>query len=474
MRTDLINTDSNPAENSDPHPAIVSSTSALSRIFLSCSCLLILVTGCASYGVVKNAALSDQSSAQQYSLKAFAGSRGKSEIGLALSFSGGGTRAAAMAYGILQELRDTNVMLKRGSTRLLDEVDTISSVSGGSFTAAYYGLHGDGMFDTFEEVFLRKNVEKPLLHSLFNPLHWFSSKGRTERAVDYYQKNIFHGATYADMMKPGRPLILINASDLAYGVRFSFVQEYFNLLCSDLLSYPVARAVTASSAVPVAFNPIVVENYSACENYNPAWLKNARERAEAEGSMELGTLADGLESYQDKEQRKYIHFVDGGITDNIGLRAYYDILEIVGGPKIFFAKTHEKRANKIVMIVVDASTSPVYGMGKTNKQPSMEKTMSAVSGVQLHRYNTASIDLVETAFHKWADELSTPENPLTLYFIEVSFAEVKDSPLRQFFNALPTSFFLEDEQVDKLIEAGRQLLRNNPDFQRLLKDLNNS
>lgn len=80
-----------------------------------------------------------------------------------MSFSGGGTRAAAMAYGIMQELRDTNVMLKRGSTRLLDEVDTISAVSGGSFTAAYYGLHGDGMFDTYEDVFLRKNVEKPLV-----------------------------------------------------------------------------------------------------------------------------------------------------------------------------------------------------------------------------------------------------------------------------------------------------------------------
>jgi len=44
------------------------------------------------------------------------------------------------------------------------------------------------------------------------------------------------------MLKPGRPLIIINSSDLAYGVRFSFIQEYFDLLCSDLLSYPVANA----------------------------------------------------------------------------------------------------------------------------------------------------------------------------------------------------------------------------------------
>ena len=466
MRTGLINTESN--QGSAPF------TSTLFGRLLNCSFLLLLVSGCASYGVVENAALSDQSSVQEYSIKAFAEGRKDNELLLSLSFSGGGTRAAAMAYGILQELRDTNVMLERGSTRLLDEVDTISSVSGGSFTAAYYGLHGDGIFDTYEDVFLRKNVQKPLLHSLFNPLNWFGNKGRTERAVEYYQDNIFHGATYADMLKPGRPLILINASDLAYGVRFSFVQEYFDLLCSDLLSFPVARAVTASSAVPVAFNPIVVENYSTCDTYNPAWLKNVRDRAEAEGNLELGTLADGLGSYLDKEQRKFIHFVDGGITDNIGLRAQYDILELIGGPKIFMKKTHQALSNKMVVIMVDASTTPVYGMDKTNKQPSMAEAMDAMSGVQLHRYNAASIDLIKTALNRWADDLSTPENPLTLYFIEVSFAEVKDSPLKKFFNAIPTSFFLEDEQVDKLIEAGRQLLRDNPDFQRLLADIKNT
>jgi NTE family protein len=113
-------------------------------------------------------------------------------------------------------------------------------------------------------------------------------------------------------------------------------------------------------------------------------------------------------------------------------------------------------------------------MDKTNKQPSMEESMDAMSGVQLHRYNAASIDLIKTALNRWTDDLSTPENPLKLYFIEVSFAEVKDSPMRKFFNAVPTSFFLEDEQIDKLIEAGRQLLRNNSEFQRFLADIKNS
>ena len=63
-----------------------------------------------------------------------------SEMGLAVAFSGGGTRAAAFSYGVLEKLRDTWLVINGEETRLLDEIDVISSVSGGSFTAAYYGL----------------------------------------------------------------------------------------------------------------------------------------------------------------------------------------------------------------------------------------------------------------------------------------------------------------------------------------------
>ena len=98
-----------------------------------------------------------------------------------------------------------------------DEVHTISSVSGGSFTSAYYGLHGDGIFDDYEEVFLRQNVEGALIRRLFNPLQWFSSNGRTEMAVNYYDKTVFKGATFADLRKQDGPMIVINASDLGYG-----------------------------------------------------------------------------------------------------------------------------------------------------------------------------------------------------------------------------------------------------------------
>ena len=237
--------------------------------------VLFLLGGCTSYGVIVNDAMPAPKPPQEYSVRSHTVTGRSSDISLTLTFSGGGTRAAALAYGVMLELRDTQVMVDGESARLLDEVDIISSVSGGSFTAAYYGLHGDGLFDTFEDVFLRYDIEKQLVRQVLNPLHWFGRKGRTQRAIEYYDKKIFHGATYADMLKPGRPLVVINSSDLAYAVRFSFIQEYFDLLCSDLLSYPVANAVTASSAVPVVFNPVVPHNEAGMRTDPPVSVPRA-------------------------------------------------------------------------------------------------------------------------------------------------------------------------------------------------------
>ena len=432
---------------------------------------MLLASGCASYGVIVNDTMPAPKPAQEYSLRSHVVTGRSSDISLTLTFSGGGTRAAALAYGVMQELRDTQVMVEGESTRLLDEVDVISSVSGGSFTSAYYGLHGDGMFDTFEDVFLRRDIEGKLLKQVLNPLHWFGRKGRTQRAIEYYQKVIFHDATYADMLQPGRPMIVINASDLAYGVRFSFIQEYFDLLCSDLLTYPVANAVTASSAVPVIFNPVVIENYSDCSGIDISWVHKMRDRAETMRDMELTSLAVDLESYSDKSQRKYIHFVDGGITDNMGLRATYDVVTASGGPEVFLDKTNLATPDRMIVISIDASTEPVQDMDVSNKEPSIAHSIGAVTGVQLHRYNIATLELVETAFFEWAEKLSTPEKTVHPYFIELSFEELGQPEARAYFNKVPTSFKLSDEQVDRLIAVGRQLLREHPDFQRLLADL---
>lgn len=429
------------------------------------------ISGCASYGTVHNAAASPAEGVEgQYSLKAYEQTTQRSDdISMLVAFSGGGTRAAALAYGVLLELRDTGFPAGGSDRRMLDEMDGISSVSGGSFTSAYYGLHGDGIFEDYEEVFLRQDIQGSLISGILRPAQWFKSTGRTEMAVKLYEDKVFKGATFADLKKADGPLILINASDLGFGARFTFIQEYFDLLCSDISSYPVSRAVTASSAVPVLFNPVVVENFKHCKNELPIWLEATKKRLDEEARLE--ELVTDLESFYQENDRDYIHFVDGGITDNLGLRAIYEIIELSGGAVSMLKKTDREPPSKLVVLSVDASTNPPKVMDATTRQPSTAEVVGAISSIQLHRYNTATISLMQKAIDRWAAEASTPGQTVTPYFIHLGFKDLDESADIAFFNAVPTSFNLSDEQVDRLIQAGRDLLRSNPDFQRLLADL---
>lgn len=429
-----------------------------------------LLSACASFGTIDNQPLAAVGPTQRYSVARALHTGRSNEVTMVLAFSGGGTRAAALAYGVLGALRDTRVVLDGRSRRLLDEIDAISAVSGGSFTAAYFGLYGDGIFSDFEPRFLRADVTSELMRGLFHPRLWFSTGGRTEMAVDYYDSRVFRGATFADLQRRDGPLIAINATDLGRGVRFSFLQDYFDLLCSDLSTFPVARAVAASSAVPVLFHPVVLENHAGCAPRGYSIL-DAVGPAVAD-SPQLSQVVEGLGSYADKDQRRYIHLVDGGITDNLGLLAIYEMIEVAGGPQRFLAALGGVPAPRFIIISVNASTTPQYDMELSNAVPPMESVINAVTDVQIHRTNAATIELLRNSIRRWSEQLATPGFDVEPYFVELDFAGIPETERRQYFNQIPTSFSLTGTQADDLIAAGRELLLDNAEFQRFLADLN--
>ena len=389
-----------------------------------------------------------------------------------LSFSGGGTRAAALSYGVMKGLRDTIVSIENKERTLLSEVDVISSVSGGSFTSAYYGLYGDKIFTDYEDDFLKRDVQEVLIRGLFNPINWVkfisSNFDRTDLAIDYYNEAIFKNATFADFRKDG-PFIQINATDLNSGESFLFKQEYFNLLCSDLSQVDVARAVTASSAVPVAFAPIVFENYSNCEYEIPDWLSDYFNNTPDNRTQQV---AESLKNYLDKDKVKYIHLVDGGIADNLGIRALYDTVNIAGGSEQFLDKMKIKAPKYLVLILVNAAVSPEKAMSKNSDEPSLSEQIDAVTSAQINRYSTESIQLLKENIEEWGKKLSRAENrEVKTFFIQVDFESIKNERQSKMFNLVSTSLSLSAEQVDKLRNEGERLLKNSPEFKKLLKEI---
>src|SRR5262245_30172944 len=133
---------------------------------------LTLLPGCASRPI--NPRIADAESANGYNVLRHIEARPDHDLStlLVLAFSGGGTRAAAFSYGVLEELRRTPIVVDGHTRRLLDDVDVITSVSGGSFTALAYAMYGERLFTEYESRFLDRDVEGTPFSLAFSPYDW--------------------------------------------------------------------------------------------------------------------------------------------------------------------------------------------------------------------------------------------------------------------------------------------------------------
>jgi NTE family protein len=307
-----------------------------------------------------------------------------------------------------------------------------------------------------------------------NPYNWFrlaTSLDRTELAIQFYDREIFERATFEDLQAAGGPFVQINACDLAVGNHFTFFQPQFDLICSDLSNYPVARAVAASSAVPGLFAAVTVRNYAGtCGYQTPDWLAAAL--AGRMRSARRYRDAQMAESYLDGT-RPYIHLVDGGVADNLGLRSPIDNVLLAGDLHERFEQIGAATPSRIAVIVVDAEVHPRPAFSLSAAAPSIFTMLGAVSGAQIYSYNFETIELMHEALKKWAAALPPGKDgrPVEVYLPELAFDSLPEARDRQFFNDVPTSFDLPNESVDRLIEAGHRLLRDSPDFQRLVGGL---
>jgi NTE family protein len=456
------------------------------RICVIVVVVALVTVGCAHYPLNQPLKQSDPQSG--YRAK-YMGTPGNSEnLLLYLTFSGGGTRAAALSYGVLEELRQTEVVIEGRKRRLLDEVDGISSVSGGSFTAGYYGLFGDRIFEDFETKFLKKNVEGALARRTFlSPANWFrlasGTYGRSDLAAAYYDKHVFESGTFGDMADRRGPMIMMNATDMTHGIRVGFNQDAFDLICSDLSPFPVARAAAASSAVPILLSPINLRNYAGpCGSEAAQAVREALENSAL--SERERFLSNHVAPFLDSQKKPYIHLVDGGVSDNLGLRAILDRILLNGSVWETIKGTPTEEVHKVVLIVVNAETKPDTKWDRSEGMPSMSAMMSAYSSIVIERYNEATLALMKEDVESWAEEIrdqrckggGTSTAPgscedIEFYVVEMKFDALKGETERMYFDSLPTSFNLTSEQVDRLRDAAHRILVQSEEFKRFLGDL---
>lgn len=411
-----------------------------------------------------------------------------------LSFSGGGTRAAAFSYGVLEELRRTPIEVDGKRRRLLDEVDLITGVSGGSFTALAYALHGEALFSEYEQRFLKRDVQGTLLKRAANPAYWRDyiggSAGRSELAADYYDEILFDGATFGDLLDKQGPVAIATGTDLSTGSRLVFYQNDFDLLCSDLNQFRLSRAAAASSAVPVVLSPITLNNYGGnCDYHYPPWVAAVADpNTRARPSGRAVKRYHEMQAFENSKDRPYIHLVDGGVSDNIGVRGVLEAIEELAASAAFRGQVGFGQIHRVVIIVVNSRSSPSTDWDRKESPPGMVAQLMQSAGVPIDRYSFETIETMKdlAQIQEWRRELKVAEmrmagvgkeqaeasiQKVDFDVLDVSFEAIRDPIKRAYFMNLPTSFVLPDEAVDRLRAVAAELMRQSPAYRQVTRDL---
>ncbi len=328
---------------------------------------------------------------------------------------------------------------------------------------------------------------------MLNPLNWgaLSSTGwgRSEIAAELYDKILFHGATFADLDRGNGPLISVTATDLATGFRLPFNQGVFNVLCSDLDAVPLSRAAAASSAVPVALSPVTLNNYGGtCDFRIPPWLHRFENPATMpRPAARVAAWLKEMEVYNDGAEHPYVHLVDGGVSDNVGLRSVMDVLQAYLAARLIGEPTPLDHVRRIVVFVVNSQSDPSIDWDKRENPPGIVATLLKVTGEPIDRNSDEAIEQLKDMAANWqllrrirnSPAFAAKKDPtlnavmnapnIDLHVVDVSFGALKNRAEAQYLDNLPTSFSLPDRAVDRLRAAAGEILRESPEFQQLLR-----
>jgi len=461
------------------------------ELALSATVALLLLWGCQTTQVPTNQPLPQN----QQGTPVYSGGyallpmlqRPQGEIVFIMAFSGGGKRSAAFAHGVLRGLRQIPVV-EGGRTRsLLDELDYIAAVSGGSFPAMHYGLYHDKSFETFPSEFLKVDINAYVYGTYLLPWNWEwlvnPFYGTNDRMAEIYDRLMFHGATYADLLRQGLPLVSINATDITNGISFSFTQPTFDLICSDLSSFPVARAVAASNGFPVLFSPITLTSHTPdCRGVRPPTAAPAEWAEKPDALSRRALLARAANRYLDPERTKYVHLLDGGISDNLALRG------VVNGGIALDVTTDAFRrvamkARRVLVLSVDGQSAPDPSLSKQRVVTGLSQIFGAVSGTQIDAYNFETLILTDSELRQLVENLRKVRCAQARVIeghdcadvrgalVHISLASIPDPQERQRLQSIPTGLTIPDEDVDLLASSGEQLVQQNDTIRRLISDL---
>ena len=405
----------------------------------------------------------------------------QSDTGIILAFSGGGARSAAFGYGVLSALAEAPSPGGRGR-RLADDVAVVAGVSGGAVLASYFALNGRAGLEDFRKRFLGHDVEASLRMSFSPPNILRGYRGGVNDLSGlpaWLDANLFKGATLGAVARPGRPRLVIHATDLYNRAPFIFDRTTFTAICSNYDDYPLAYAVAASAAVPVVFAPLTLRNFrTGCETLPPANTQALR--PQPQGSLVSREYADALGRYEMAKDLNYLKLYDGGLVDGVGTQSLLHLMGRAAPEPLPMERA--LRLRHLLVIVVDASTRIGGDLSKTAESPRAPDAIVAAIDAMINIPNLQSFDALSDHLPAWRDRLVKWRcrvvvarrgcGDLDVDIVRLALSDISEPEPARRILGLHNRLSLKAEDVDFLADLGQRLLRAHPGYRRFLERIN--
>ncbi|MBX3301003.1 MAG: hypothetical protein KF693_02180 [Nitrospira sp.] len=218
-----------------------------------------------------------------------------------------------------------------------------------------------------------------------------------------------------------------------------------------------------------------LKQYPQCGYEPPVWLVTASKEA----NLFQRQRARKLLSFLDVEKRPHIHLLDGGLSDNLALRGILEGVGVAGGLGSSLKNAGIKQVRRLVILSVNAETSPDVNDFRSDEIPVLSRVLSSLVDIPINRYFADTLLLTRLIVEKWRDDLrklpAGAESVLTrdaeIYFIDASLGRIADPVEQLKLMKIPTTLYLTDEQIEQLLSDASRLIRRDPEFQRLMTDL---
>jgi NTE family protein len=189
-------------------------------------------------------------------------------------------------------------------------------------------------------------------------------------------------------------------------------------------------------------------------------------------------LRGNQRSYLNAAERPYIHLVDGGLADNLGLRSMLDRSRAEGGLRDSVRHQSRTPIQKLVIVAVNAERDPSQRIDTSDQVPSTLQVVDALLFGSGARATQETLELLNDTAQAWREELShaiarddtfTPD--ATVHVINVNLRDAPEVLERRVLLQIPTAFSISQDEVTHLIAAGRHILQASPEFKALLESL---